>query len=108
MGTEAPQPLTNLYDEEIIFIRRLTESLTYKFSLTSPTPENLKEMQKHVVGRFYDAGFHVEMNMVDYLLAVLKGEEDIPPPEIVVIGRVNEIKEFDHEKKGWEVMKNGV
>jgi hypothetical protein len=103
-----PEPIDNLYDEEIFRIKELQAQLIHRFSETPPTPENLREFEKHVKGRFLDAGFHVELNMVEYLLALLQEEDQLPPPEIVVMGRVDPLEYgFDHEKKGWEVKKHG-
>jgi hypothetical protein len=106
--TDTPEPMDNLYDEEIFRIRELQAQLVHRFGETSPTPDNLREFEKHVKGRFFDAGFHAEVNMVDFLTALLLEVDELPPPEIVIIGRVDPSEYgFDHEKKGWEVRRNG-
>jgi hypothetical protein len=85
--------MLDLYDEQLFEIYAITQLVQKRFEDKEDSLTNLNEMKNELEGRLYDAGYvaRVEVGTV---------------PVSVVIDDLVEYKEFDFEKKGWEVQKS--
>lgn len=92
--------IVELYDHEIQTIQDLTYRIMKKYERRPPTEDNLRELNKEVVGRFQDAGFHVELELLDWLIG------EAPAPTISVLSRVEKVEDFDYELKRAEILAN--
>lgn len=92
--------ITELYDHEIHDINALTYKIMKKYEKRELSKESVAEMEKEIVGRFFDLGFHVEVDFLSWLV------DQEPAPTIIVNSRVNVAKEFDYDKKRYEVLQD--
>jgi len=98
--------LSDLYDEEIARIPRVWQQLMAEFSKRPNTKGNLEELAKRANEEFLKIGLIVEVNTLPTLIFD-PYKNEYGNPEITILGRIpGTISEFDHEKKGWEVVKS--
>ena len=90
----------NLYDEDIIKIKRIVGGIEYKYKDRSGDFDTMWNMVLELEGKLHDAGFiaDADWNLTD----------DSPFPQLTVniIERVDPISGFDFDKKQYEVKKS--
>lgn len=94
---------TELYDSEILTIQKVVQSIPTNVSAS------LAGWAKMVEGKFTDAGFRVVVNIYELPGQThLASSERTYKPEVVVQGRVEDIKvgEYDHDRQRHEVRAN--
>lgn len=99
---------SDLYDYEVATIGRILKELTSRWSRTTNTKQNLQEFAKAANDMFLRAGFIVNVQWENTLIAVpdvtsRSGFKPLPIT-IEVLGRVQPLDEFDHERKRREVL----
>jgi hypothetical protein len=92
--------LVDLYDNEIKKCGEVWTEVMRRFSHKANTQHNLNEMVNWATDAYFKAGFIVQFDLSGALLG--------QPPTLTVIGRVDGLDEFDHDKKGWEAKKSKI
>lgn len=85
--------MIDLYDTEIMAIGDVLGQL----NATTHHPRNLEGFRKEVIERFGLAGFVVTCVVFE------SNESGVFLPEITVVGRVEKLPEFDHDRQRFEV-----
>lgn len=93
---------SSLYDDEVKEIGNVVGQLVRRWSHKPNTESNLFEMEKEAVHKLFELGFVAHVDLFD---AWVGGK-----PIIEIVGRVRGSQEynygFDHEKKGFQVVKS--
>lgn len=95
--------ISDLQDDEIIWIGKLAQSLTQKWARKANTQRNLEEMCKEAEGAAHKRGILIKMHLQDVLIG--------GPPTMEVVGKLNIAEAnygFDHERKQHDVRKSKV
>jgi len=95
--------LSDLQDDEIVWIRQLAHELTLKWSRKPNNQNNLQEMCREAKGKAQARGIIIDWD----LIPVISGR----PPVLVVIGKNSDHENkygFDHEKKRHDVLKSKI
>jgi hypothetical protein len=89
----------NLYDEEIITIKKIVGGVESKYKDATGNFDNMWNMIQELEGKLHDAGFvaDADWNVTD--------ESPFPQLTVNIIERVDPISGFDFDKKQYEVKK---
>jgi hypothetical protein len=89
----------NLYDEDIIKIKKVVGGVEYKYKDRSGDFDTMWNMILELEGKLHDAGFiaDADWNLTD--------ESPVPQLTVNIIERIDPISGFDFDKKQYEVKK---
>lgn len=89
----------NLYDEDIIKIKKIVGGVESKYKDSTGNFENMWNMIVELEGKLHDAGFVADADWH------LTDENPIPQLIVNIIERVDPLSGFDFDKKQYEVKK---